>query len=237
MIDQTQSNPARKKTPEDASEFEREQLRFFLSGDDLAATLATVNPSLAWLPVLSEMKLLENDIQLIAWVERNFSDVDAVRDVVNNLHFFGPQAANFLEFRLNGQAGSLPPLLAKSWQLIIRHMRTSKRGLAQNEWFEIAPQLKRGEHSAELLERLANALRPKLKLSKRLSWYDTEGRTPERPTDLTIALTLVLRPVSRPGNFLAHSNNWVKNMIASRHRLAAQTDGPTPDLRKTPDHG
>ncbi len=184
MINQTQSNPTRKKTPEDTSEFEREQLRFFLSGDDLAATLATVNPSLAWLPVLSEMKLLENDIQLIAWVERNFADVDAVRDVVNNLHFFGPQAANFLEFRLNGQAGSLPPLLAKSWQLIIRHMRTSKRGLVQNEWFEIAPQLKRGEHSAELLERLANALRPKLKLSKRLSWYDTEGRTPERPTDL-----------------------------------------------------
>jgi hypothetical protein len=184
MIDQAQSKSARKKTPEDASEFEREQLRFFLSGDDLAATLATVNPSLAWLPVLSEMKLLENDTQLIAWVERNFSDVDAVRDVVNNLHFFGPQAANFLEFRLNGQMGSLPPLLAKSWQLIIRHMRTAKRGLAENEWFEIAPRLKRGERSAELLERLANALRPKLKLSKRLSWYDREDKTPERPSDL-----------------------------------------------------
>jgi hypothetical protein len=184
MIDQTQPKAARKKTPEDASEFEREQLRFFLSGDDLAATLATVNPSLAWLPVLSGMKVIENETQLILWVERNFSDVDSVRDVVNNFQFFGPQAANFLEFRLNGQAGILPPLLAKSWQLIIRHMRTAKRGLAQNEWFDIAPQLKRGEHSAELLERLANALRPKLKLSKRLSWYDTEEKTPECPTDL-----------------------------------------------------
>jgi hypothetical protein len=184
MIDPAQSEPARKKTPEDASEFEREQLRFFLSGDDLAATLAAVNPSLAWLPVLSEMKLIENDTQLIAWVERNFSDVDAVRDVVNNLRFFGPQAANFLEFRLNGQAASLSPLLAKSWQLILRHMRTSKQSLGQNEWFEIAPQLKRGEHSAVLLERLASALRPKLKLSKRLSWYDSEDKTPERPSDL-----------------------------------------------------
>jgi hypothetical protein len=184
MTDQTQTKAARKKTPEDASEFEREQLRFFLSGDDLAATLATVNPSLAWLPVLSGMKVIEDETQLISWVERNFSDVDSVRDVVNNLRFFGPQTANFLEFRLNGQAGSLPPLLAKSWQLIIRHMRTAKRGLAQNEWFEIAPRLKRGEHSAELLERLANALRPKLKLSKRLSWHDPEGKTPDRPTDL-----------------------------------------------------
>jgi hypothetical protein len=42
----------RKKTPSEASEFEREQLRFLLSGDDVAATLASVNPSLAWLPVL-----------------------------------------------------------------------------------------------------------------------------------------------------------------------------------------
>src|SRR5437667_9236040 len=85
MIVPNQPKTARKKTPEEASEFEREQLRFFLSEGDLAATLATVNPSLAWLPVLSEMKLLENDTQLIAWVERNFSDVDAARDVVNNL--------------------------------------------------------------------------------------------------------------------------------------------------------
>jgi hypothetical protein len=181
MIDQTQ---ARKRTPEDASEFEREQLRFLLSGGDLAATLATVNPSLAWLPVLSEMNLLENDTPLILWVEKNFSDPDAVRDVVNNLHFFGPQAANFLEFRFNSQAANLAPVLAKSWSLIFRHMRTAKRGLAQNEWFEIAPQLKRGEHSAELLERLSNALRPKLRLSKRISWYDSGVKTLERPNDL-----------------------------------------------------
>jgi hypothetical protein len=181
VIDQVQ---ARKRTPEDASEFEREQLRFLLSGGDLAATLSTVNPSLAWLPVLSEMNLLENDTPLIVWVERNFSDVDAVRDVVNNLHFFGPQAANFLEFRFNSQAASLPTLLAKSWPLIFRHMRTAKRGLVQNEWFEIAPRLKRGEHSPELLERLSAALRPKLKISKRLSWHDSGVKTPERPSDL-----------------------------------------------------
>jgi hypothetical protein len=159
MIDQTQPRPARKKTPQDASEFEREQLRFFLSGDDLATTLAAINPSLAWLPDLFGMKLIEDDTQLI-WVERNFSDMDSVRHVVNNLQLFGPKAANFW-IRLNGQAESLPPLLAKSLQPVIRHMRTAKRGLVQNEWFEIAPQLKRGEHS-ELLERLANALRPNI---------------------------------------------------------------------------
>lgn len=64
-------------------------------------------------------------------------------------------------------------------------MRAAKVGLAQNEWFEIKPQLKRGDHSVVLLERLANALRPKLKIGKRFPWGDTtEDNAPERPSDL-----------------------------------------------------
>jgi hypothetical protein len=174
-----------KRTPADATPFEREQLRFFLSDGDLAATLSEFNPSLAWLPYLSEMKLIQSERQLIAWIERNFADADAVRDVVANIHFFGRETADFLEFRLNAQIANLPPLLAKCWALIVRHMRTAKMGFAQNEWFEIGPQLKRGDHSVVLLERLANVLRPKLKIGKRFSWRDTvEDSAPERPSDL-----------------------------------------------------
>lgn len=174
----------KRKTPADASEFEREQLRFFLSGDDLAATLASVNPSLAWLPVLSQMKLIQNETQLIAWIERNFADADALRDVVENIRFFGPETANFLEYRLNGQAAGLSPLIRKSWGLALRHMRTAKQGLALNEWYEIAPQIGRGDYSPSLLERLASALRPKLRVSKRLSWHKSDKDSPERPSDL-----------------------------------------------------
>ena len=38
-------------TPDNATAFEREQLGFFLSQGDLATMLATLNPSLAWLPI------------------------------------------------------------------------------------------------------------------------------------------------------------------------------------------
>jgi hypothetical protein len=184
MTEQNQPQPARKKTPSDASDFEREQLRFFLSGDDLATTLATVNPSLAWLPVLSQMKLIQGENQLIAWIERNFADVDAVRDVVGNIRYFGPETANFLEYRLNSQAGSLPPLLMTCWRLIIRHMKAAKPGVLQHEWFEIAPRVKRGEHSAELIARLADTVRPRMKLGKRLSLYGADDTAPQRPSDL-----------------------------------------------------
>ena len=178
------TDTAKRKTPADVTPFEREQLRFFLSEGDLAATLNDFNPSLAWLPLLSEMKLIQNETQLTAWIERNFADEDAVRDVVANIRFFGPETANILEYRLNERTPHLTPLLDKCWRLIIRHMRTAKQSLAQNDWFEIAPQLRRGDHSAALFERLTDVLRPKLKISKRLSLYKTEGKPPERPSDL-----------------------------------------------------
>jgi hypothetical protein len=174
---------AQKKTPEDLSEFEREQLRFFLAEGDLAATLAAVNPSLAWLPDLYAMKLVQSETQLIGWIERNFADLDAIRDVVRNIRLFGPETASFLEYRLNDQARNLSPLLKKCWHLIIRHMYGAKRSLAPNEWFEIAPQLRRGERSTTLLERFANALRPKLKLDRWFSLHDREEKEPEHPAD------------------------------------------------------
>lgn len=173
-----------KKTPKDATEFEREQLRFFLTKGDAAAMLAEVNPSLAWLPILAELKLIDAETQLAPWIQKNFAEADAVREVAANIPFFGPDTADILEFRLN-QTEGLPSLLMTCWRLIIRHMRTAKRGALRDEWFDIAPRIKHREQSTELLDRLAHALRPKLRVGKRLSWHDEEGRCePERPTDL-----------------------------------------------------
>src|SRR5438309_1152166 len=116
-----------KKTPRDATEFEREQLRYLLSTDELSFMLVEVNPSLAWLPVLIEMRVIQAGTQLAPWIERNFADVDAVRDVAANIHFFSPETASLLEFGLNRQRDRLSPLLVKCWRLIIRAMRTGDR--------------------------------------------------------------------------------------------------------------
>jgi hypothetical protein len=173
-----------KKTPKDTTEFEREQLRFFLTKSDVAAMLAEVNPSLAWLPMLAELKLIDAGTQLAPWIQKNFAEADAIREVAANIHFFGPDTVDILEFRLN-QTEGLPSLLMTCWRLIIRHMRTAKRGALRDDWFDIAPRIKHGEQSLELLERLAHVLRPKLRVGKRLSLRDEDGdREPEQPTDL-----------------------------------------------------
>jgi hypothetical protein len=175
---------AKKKTPNDATDFEKEQLRFFLMRDDATAILTEVNPSLAWLPMLAKMKLIKTDTHLAPWMEKNFSDADAVRDVAANIWLFGPETAEVLEYRLN-QAKGLSPLLIQCWRLIIRHMRTAKRGVIPTDWFDTEPRIKSGDRSSELLEKISTILRPKLRLGKRSRWYDEDGRGPlERPADV-----------------------------------------------------
>jgi hypothetical protein len=178
--------PTKKKTPYESTDFEREQLRFFLGREDVADKLAELNPSLAWLPELARMKVIQSGSELTPWIEKNFDDPEAVREVSGNLDYFDERAAALLEFRLNRRRDTLPPLLAKSWQLIIRHIRDNPRGMLRSEWFDLAPRIKAGEQSAELLERLAHVLRPRPKLSKHVSWYgDGRGEcVPERPSDL-----------------------------------------------------
>jgi hypothetical protein len=178
------ASSGKKRTPRHASEFEREQLRFFLTRSDLATTLTVMNPSLAWLPWLAEMKLLQPGTQLAPWIERNFAELDSIREIAANIHFFDPQTAKLLEFGLNRQQDALSPLLIKCWRLIVRHMLNARRGSLPSEWFDIAPRVKRGEESPEVVDRLAEALKPKLKIGKRIAWSEEQDESPQRPTDL-----------------------------------------------------
>jgi hypothetical protein len=174
----------KKRTPAAATEFEREQLRFFLKDEDISGLLKDVNPSLAWLPVLGELKLITRDTHLAPWIEQYFSTSDAVREVVANLHFFGIETVNFMELFLQRTEG-LSPVLMKCWQLIIRHIRSIGRNTARSDWFDIRVRLKRGECSPDLLARLMDALRPRLRIGKRLSLYGIDApETPQSPLDL-----------------------------------------------------
>ena len=176
----------KKKTPSDASDFEREQLRFFLSNRDVTGTLAEMNPSLAWLPELPKMKLIEHPRQLTMWIERNFADSEAIREVAANVEYFDEELADLLENRLSQRRSSLPSLLTKCWQLIIRHIRNSRRGMLRSDWFELQSRLKAGDYSKDALKLVADVLRPKLKIGKLISWDRNNDldAVPKRPSDL-----------------------------------------------------
>jgi hypothetical protein len=208
-----------KATPIDVSEFEREQLRFFLGNSDMASLLSEMNPSLAWLPILAEMNLLQNDAALPLWVERNFNNVDAVREVVANIRFFKAESARILGYRLNDQRDKIEPLFAKCWQLIIRHIRNTQPGLVQNEWFEVLPRVKRGDLTTDVLECVSNVLVPKLFVEKRYGWYDEPGHEIQRPTDLFAVKYRVNEGVSE-SDFLGV---WPKTATASTEEQLVRT--------------
>jgi len=198
-------------TPQDATDFEREQLRFFLSSADMADTLTEINPSLAWLPILAELNLLQNDAALPLWVERNFSSAQAVAEVVENIRFFRSESANILEYRLNGQRDRLDPLLTKCWQLIIRHIRNRQQGLFQHRWFlELLPRLKKADLSANALQGVGEVLTPKLFVEKRFVLHDELPRKIAKPTDLMSVRYRVDEGVGA-NDFLAA---WPKNAKA-----------------------
>ena len=130
------------------------------------------------------MNLIKDEKQLVPWVERNFADPEAVREVAANIHYFGPSQAEILEFGLNKMGDQLAPLLLKSWRLVIRGMRNNRRGLLRTDWFEIAPRVKRGDTTLEVLERICRILKPELEVGKRFRWFDDGDKPAERPSDL-----------------------------------------------------
>src|SRR5207245_7189866 len=62
--------------------------------------------------------------------------------------------------------------------------RSVQRSVWPNEWFEVAPRIKRGERSPEVLDRFSAALKPKLKIGKRIEWGEERRDQPQVPADL-----------------------------------------------------
>lgn len=168
----------RRKTLAEATDFEREQLRFFLSQPvDVATALATLNPSLTWLRFFVEAKLAKDGGPVAAWIARNFSSIEAVHEVVENLHLLGPETAEVLRRHLDHHSEPLPPVMQKAWALLIESMRANSGANPLSGWYEIAPRIRSGDTSPELLRRLANTLRPTIRLSSP-TLFQEDGQQP-----------------------------------------------------------
>ncbi|MGQ0552998.1 MAG: SIR2 family protein [Planctomycetota bacterium] len=173
------------KPPDHTDDFEREQAKFFLGAPECADSLADMNPSLAWLPLLAKWQAIGlDDPRLASWIERRFVDVDAVSDVVAGIGMLRQETARLLGNALQRRERDLPAVLAKSWRLIIRHCETTPIGLAHYAWFEIKPRVSSGDHCPEIMEKLVDALRPKLRVSKRIVLHESEPRDLRHPRDL-----------------------------------------------------
>ncbi len=214
----------KKKTPTDVSDFELSQLYFFLEQGNVAETLAEFNPSLAWLAEIAKLDVLKSSAELAPWIGQNFNDLDAIREVVRNINFFDERAAQQLEWVLNQKQDGLDPILADSWRLIIRHIRTVPRGGLRDEWFDIEPRLKAGDYSYDLLDRLVALLRPRLRVGKRFTLFDEDDlkNVPETPSDLMVIEYEMAENISETEVLSA----WPENISAgTERRFLTSLDG------------
>jgi hypothetical protein len=117
------------------------------------------------------------------------------------------------------QRDKIEPLLAKCWQLIIRHIRNAQNGTLRNEWFEVLPLVKRDDLSIDVLERVADVLTPKLSVEKRFGWYDEPGHEIKTPTDVVSIKYRVDEGVSEDDFFGA----WPKAAPAATEEQLVRT--------------
>ena len=186
MVDSQPALESSRKTPARVTEFEREQLRFFLSQGGLPEALATLNPSLAWLPVFLQSGIARENSRgpVATWVARNFADPDAVREVVANLQYFNTETAEILDRQLIAQARELPAFLVQSWRLIVHAMRERAAVRSRGDWFVLQPRIISGDTSSEVMNRLCQILRPSLLLSTRRLLPEERTQEIEHPRQL-----------------------------------------------------
>ncbi|NSZ03128.1 hypothetical protein G6M70_04680 [Agrobacterium tumefaciens] len=173
-----------KKSPDQASDFDRSQLSSLKARGNAPALLIEANPSLAWLPTLIEIKMIQfDDRWLAAWINQNFQEPRSVREVVAHLGMFGPGVADALSYLLERYKGELSILLRKSWSLLVRHMRRVRLSPASG-WYDLLPVLERSDSSPETIARLAELLKPELRVSRRFTLDDEPQEDPASVHDL-----------------------------------------------------
>ncbi|NTA40354.1 SIR2 family protein [Agrobacterium salinitolerans] len=173
-----------KKSPTEATEFDRAQLSSLKGRGNAPALLIESNPSLVWLPTLTEVKMIRHDERWLAgWIQGNLQDYRAVTAVVAQLGFFGPGVADALSYSLEQYKGELPPILRKSWSILIRHMRRVQPSPASG-WYDLLPVLKRGEITADAIKRLTDLMTPELEVSRRFTLDDNATVEPSSVHDL-----------------------------------------------------
>lgn len=173
-----------KKTPTEATEFDRAQLSSLKGRGNAPALLIEANPSLAWLPTLTEVKMIRHDERWLAgWIMGNLQDYRAVTAVVAQLGLFGPGVADALSYSLEQYKGELSPILRKSWSILIRHMRRMQPSPASG-WYDLLPVLMCGEITADTVKRLTDLLTPELEVSRRFTLDDNAASEPSSIHDL-----------------------------------------------------
>lgn len=181
------------RNPENASNFSINKVNFCLGEEmrqnGLNSVISTINIPVRWIIWFFRNSEFEIGNPIVAWISRNFSNLNAVKDVADNMDYISHakisrQYIRAVERELIRQEENLNPINIRCWRLILRYLSSPRLDSLQSEWFRIKARVKRGEYSNEIIKKIGEILEPKLKIQKRIPFGEEQRGIPEHPSEL-----------------------------------------------------
>jgi hypothetical protein len=113
-----------------------------------------------------------------------------------DLHDFDKQFRWHINRSLERDQLELGPVRERAWRLLLA-AKKPKLDLPDENWYIAAPRIKRGKSDFEARRLVSGILRPRLKISKPIRWYN-ESRDIEAPEALHDLLRLEFDPAGHP---------------------------------------
>jgi len=183
--------------PSSVGELPLEECANLLRHGDACQLLGELSPEADWLPVLVERRVFDRDKALPGeWIAKRIDDPAMIRACAA-LNWLDDQARWQINRALESELVKLPAHRSKAWQLILTAKSPTTIDFINDNWFIVAPKIKRGEVGFEARRLISQILRPQIKTEKTYRWPD-DPRDAAAPEALHDLLRLEFDPTDYP---------------------------------------
>lgn len=166
-----------------------------LSHGDACQLLGELSPVAEWLTVFVGKRVFDQHKELPGeWIGNRINDPAMIKACAD-LDVFDDQVRWHIDRGLERERENLSPARGQAWRLILNTKRRKFANGFEDSWYRLLPGIKRGDIDFEVRRLVSQILRPRLKVSKTLPWY--EERAESAPETLRDLLNLDFDPIDR----------------------------------------
>lgn len=199
---------------EDPTAWRRERMRHFaadapgteeriqefvglLCHGDACQLLGELSPSAQWLSVLAEKRVFDRAKELPGeWIGNRIND-PAMIQACAALDTLDDQARWHVGRGLERERPNLSAVRARAWRLMLTAKRPKRADTLDDNWYQAAPSIRRGEVDFETRRLISRILRPRLEINRPLRWAD-EPRDPNAAEALHDLIRFDFDPAEHP---------------------------------------
>lgn len=183
-------------SPREVTDDQRREVVALLQRGDASELLGKVAPDAAWLPVLVSQRVFDSEqVSPGRWIAARINDPEMIRACAT-LHQLDEQTRWRIERAFEGTSATAITNQITAWQLILRSKASRPLDL-EDPWFQARGRIRHGQIDYEARRIAANALRPRLIISKPFLW-PLEESNPEQAHALHRLVSIDFQPAAWP---------------------------------------